>query len=250
MAKAEMGMRLKVGYAFFFLLFNFFFALNFVQVFESNKTTRHTAKKGYATGCLFLKAGVCLSTPHPPLPFVSLCCGCCACFMPFPSSWAAAAERTQTFPYILIHFYCHAHEHTAPSTAKSNSPRAGGSFSFLFPPRCLARKLKKKEKLFLHNEFLRIFHLYEPVQPLPRLSPFSPAGNRFVVLVACLTVKNFHFPFYFFPLCCSCSKSHRARLTMQIAGKYLGLWLSKLRGEERGRGRGRGTSTSYSISRN
>lgn len=170
MAKAEMGMRLKVGYAFFFLLFNFFFALNFVQVFESNKTTRHTAKRGMPQAVYFWKQGCACLPPSPQHPFVSLCCGCCACFMPFPSSWAAAAERTQTFPYILIHFYCHAHEHAAPSTAKSNSQRAGGSFSFLFPSRCLARKLKKKEKLFLHNEFLRIFHLYEPVQPCP-LSP-------------------------------------------------------------------------------
>lgn len=54
MAKAEMGMRLKVGYAFFFfLLFNFFFALNFVQVFESNKTTRHTAKRGMPQAVYF-----------------------------------------------------------------------------------------------------------------------------------------------------------------------------------------------------
>lgn len=171
MAKTEMGMRLKVGYAFFFLLFYFFLRLILFK-FSNRIKQRDTRQKGACHRLfIFESRGVPVS-PLPLHPFVSLCCGCCACFMPFPSSWAAAAERTQTFPYILIHFYCHAHEHTAPSTAKSNSQRAGGSFSFLFPPRCLARKLKKKEKLFLHNEFLRIFHLYEPVQPLPPLSPF------------------------------------------------------------------------------
>lgn len=79
----------------------------------------------------------------PLLPFVSLCCGCCACFQ--------AAEQqlqsSQTFPYILIHFYCHAQPLPPPARAKSNSHRAGGSFSLLFLVAWQSRQ-KKKGKTF------------------------------------------------------------------------------------------------------
>lgn len=218
--------------------------LNFVQVFESNKTTRHThtEKKGACHRLfIFESRGV----PVYPLPLFPL--SLCAAVVVLVSCRFQAAEQqlqsAQTFPYISIHFYCHAHEHTAPQrcpplcttllNSKKQQPSGRWKFFFPFPLLLGKHKEKKKEKLFLHNEFLRIFHLYEPVQPCPpaTIAPAHPAGNRFVVLVACLPVKNFHFPFYF-SLSCSCSKSHRARLTMQIAGKYLGLWLGKLRVEE------------------
>lgn len=199
MAKTEMGMRLKVGYAFFFLLFYFFLRLILFKFSNRIKQRDTRQKRGMPQAVYFWKQGCACLPPSPLHPFVSLCCGCCACFMPFPSSWAAAAERTQTFPYILIHFYCHAHEHTAPSTAKSNSQRAGGSFSFLFP-RCLARKLKKRKNFFCTMNFCAFSTCMSRSSPVPPGQLLlSPAGNRFVVLVACLTVKNFHFPFYFFP---------------------------------------------------
>lgn len=212
--------------------FNFFFALNFVQVFESNKTTRHTAKRGMPQAVYFWKQGCACLPPPPPTPLclfvLRLLCLFHAVSKQLSSSCRAHTNISLHFNTLLLP---RPRTHS-PLNSKKQQPSGRWKFFFPFPSTLLGKETEKKEKLFLHNEFLRIFHLYEPVQPLPPLSPLSPAGNRFVVLVACLTVKNFHFPFYFFSLCCSCSKSHRARLTMQIAGKYLGLWLGKLQGGE------------------
>lgn len=198
MAKAEMGMRLKVGYAFFFLLFYLVLRLILFKFSNRIKQRDTRQKRGMPQAVYFWKQGCACLPPSPLHPFVSLCCGCCACFMPFPSSWAAAAERTQTFPYILIHFYCHAHEHTAPSTAKSNSQRPGGSFSFLFPARCLARKLKKKGKTFSAQW---IFAHFPPVWAGPAPTPSSPFSSRKSIRCACRLPDCEKFPFsiLFFP---------------------------------------------------
>lgn len=168
MAKAEMGMRLKVGYGFFFLLFNFFLRLILFK-FSNRIKQRDTRQKGACHRLfIFESRGVPVYPPSPTplcLFVLRLLCLFHAVSKQLSSSCRAHTNISLHFNTLLLP---RPRTHS-PSTAKSNSQRAGGSFSFLFP-RCLARKPKKKEKLFLHNEFLRIFHLYEPVQPCP-LSP-------------------------------------------------------------------------------
>lgn len=255
---AEMRMRLKVGKLSFIL----YFMLNFVEVLASNKTTRHThTQKGHATGCLFLKAGVCLATPlffFPPFPrSVSLCCGCCACFMPFPSSWAAAAAAART--NISLHFNTlllprprptNTHTaHTRSPSMKQKATAVGQVEVFLCFPSLLG-KTEAKKKLFLHNEFLRIFHLYEP-------GPGSLLAPQEIDSLYLCKISIFYFSFS--PshspsphsLVVVGSKSHRARLTMQIAGKYLGLWLMANCEQSDNSGSVRGVArTSLPISRN
>lgn len=181
--------------------------LNFVQVFESNKTTRHThtEKKGACHRLfIFESRGV----PVYPLPLFPL--SLCAAVVVLVSCRFQAAEQqlqsAQTFPYILIHFYCHAHEHTAPnsprpsptlsSTAKSNSHRAGGSFSFLFP-RCLASIKKKKRKNFFCTmnfcAFSTCMSRSSPA-PLPQLPPlFLQEIDSLCLSLACLwKISIFH----------------------------------------------------------
>lgn len=167
----------------------------------------------------------------PPFPYTPL--SLCAAVVVLVSCRFQAAEQqlqsAQTFPYILIHFYCHAHEHTAPFNSKNQQPT--GRWKFFFPfPSLLGKKTGKKGKTFSAQW---IFAHFPPVWagPAPSPCPTAPFSCRKSIRCACRLPDCEKFPFSIlhFPLCCSCSKSHRARLTMQIAGKYLGLWLGKLR---------------------
>lgn len=159
--------------------------LNFVQVFESNKTTRHThtEKKGACHRLfIFESRGV----PVYPLPYTPL--SLCAAVVVLVSCRFQAAEQqlqsAQTFPYISIHFYCHAHEHTAPQrcpplcttllNSKKQQPSGRWKFFFPFPSLLGKHKEKKKEKTFSAQW---IFAHFPPVwagpalPPLPQLPP-------------------------------------------------------------------------------
>lgn len=187
--------------------------LNFVQVFESNKTTRHT-QDTHATGCLFLKAGVCLSTPYPsphytPPPPLSLC----AAVVVLVSCRFQAAEQQlqseQTFPYILIHFYCHAHEHTGPhrspalSSALLNSKKQqpSGRWKFFFPfPSLLGKHKEKRKNFFCTMNFCAFSTCMSWSSPPP--ATITPSSCRKSIRCACRLPDCEKFPFsiLFFPL--------------------------------------------------
>lgn len=184
--------------------------LNFVQVFESNKTTRHTHKKG-ACHRLFIFESRGVPVYPPPYAPLSLC----AAVVVLVSCRFQAAEQqlqsAQTFPYILIHFYCHAHEHTAPqlspplfsapTTAKSNSHRAGGSFSFLFP-RCLASiKKKKRKNFFCTMNFCAFSTCMSRSSPAPcHNCPRSSCRKSIRCACRLPACEKFPFSILFFPL--------------------------------------------------
>lgn len=199
----------------------------FSQRIKQRDTLTHThRKRGMLQAVYFWKQGCACLPPFFPLlpPHPSaLCLFVLRLLCLFPSSWAAAAAAAE-LANISLHFntLLLPRPHTAiayPSQSKKQQPSGRWKFFFAFS-RCLAKSAKKKGKLFLHNEFLRIFHLYEP------------ATVRSLWIDSCclwiISIFYFsHFPRFRSPPPVG-SKSHCARLTMQIAGKYLGLCLGKL----------------------
>lgn len=171
--------------------------LNFVQVLAAYKTTRHThthtQKKGHATGCLFLKAGVCLSTPFFPLlsPHPSaLCLFVLRLLCLFPSSWAAAAAAE--LANISLHFntLLLPRPHTAiayPSQSKKQQPSGRWKFFFAFP-RCLAKSAKKRKTFSAQW----IFAHFPPVWASYSLPSHSSSES---IRAACEK-----FPFSIFPI--------------------------------------------------
>lgn len=148
MAKAEMGMRLKVGYAFFFLLFNFFLRLILFK-FSNRIKQRDTRQKGACHRLfIFESRGVpvyppfCL--PSPLCVFVlRLLCLFHAVSKQLSSSCRAHTNISLHFNTLLLP---RPRTHS-PLNSKKQQPT--GRWKFFFPfPLLLGKETEKKRKNF------------------------------------------------------------------------------------------------------
>lgn len=204
MAKAEMGMRLKVGYAFLFLLFYFFLRLILFK-FSNRIKQRDTRQKGACHRLFIFESRGVPVYPLSPLRTPSLTPLCLfvlrlLCLFHAVSKQLSSSCRAHT--NISLHFNTlllpRPRTHS-PLNSKKQQPTGRWKFFFPFPSSLLGKANQKKRKnFFCTMNFCAFSTCMSRSSPVPLPPLYLPsAGNRFVVLVACLTVKNFHFPFYF-----------------------------------------------------
>lgn len=146
MAKAEMGMRLKVGYAFFFLLFNFFLRLILFK-FSNRIKQRDTRQKGACHRLfIFESRGVPVYPPSPTplcLFVLRLLCLFHAVSKQLSSSCRAHTNISLHFNTLLLP---RPRTHS-PLNSKKQQP-TGRKFFFPFPFSLLGKETEKKRKNF------------------------------------------------------------------------------------------------------